>query len=243
MGSKKKHTSIAIIIPMYNEEIGAKKCIKTVIPEIKKLNVLTKLFVVNDGSKDRTSQILDNLGEKYKDDMVVVNRDLNQGYGAALQTGIKKAYQCGFDFCIFMDSDLTNHPSFLKKFVELIDSGYDCVKASRYIPGGMMENVPFYRQIISKLGNSIASTLFGVGIRDCTNGFRMVRLELIKDIKFKQNNFSIIVEELYYLKCRRAKITEIPNILTSRINTKTSFRYTPRIFWDYFKYAFRASLI
>ncbi len=228
---------------MYNEEVGAERCIKTVILEIKKLSVPTQLIVVNDGSRDRTRQILERMSKTYKKDLVVVNHLQNKGYGAGLQTGIKKSYQMGFEFCIFMDSDLTNHPSFLQNFVDLIDSGYDCVKASRYTKGGKMEGVPFYRQIISRTGNLIASSLFGMGIKDCTNGFRMVRLELLKDIRFKENNFSIIMEELYLLKKKNAKITEIPNTLTSRIDTETSFQYTPQIFWDYFKYALKASLI
>jgi len=243
MAFKDLETSLAIIIPMFNEELGAKICVESVISEIKKLSVSCQLIIINDGSTDRTSQILSSLAKMYKKYLIVLNHKFNQGYGAGLQSGIKEASFRGFKFCVFMDSDLTNNPSFLPQFVKLMESGYDCVKASRYIRGGKMIGVPFYRKIISKTGNLIASFLFGMGIKDCTNGFRMVRLELIKDIKFEENNFSIILEELYYLKKKGARVKEISNTLTSRINTKTSFSYTPKIFLDYFKYAFKASLI
>jgi len=64
---------------------------------------------------------------------------------------------------------------------------------------------------------------------------------MLKGIKFKENNFSIILEELYYLKKRDARFLEIPNVLYARTNTTSHFKYKPKIFYDYFKYAFKAA--
>ena len=139
-----------------------------------------------------------------------------------------------------MDSDLTNPPKFIPQFVKKISDDVGCVKASRYVAGGKVVNVPFSRKIISIVGNSLASVFFNVGIRDCTNGFRMVRLDLLKGIRFQENNFSIILEELYYLKKKGAKFIEIPNVLYARTNSRSHFYYKPKIFFDYFKYALKA---
>lgn len=225
---------------MYNEERGAKKCVDAVMPVISKLSVPAALIVVNDGSKDKTKTILSQLEKSYPKNFYVVHHPKNKGYGGGLQTGITEAIKRKFEFCLFMDSDLTNDPKFIPDFVNAMRDDIDVVKASRYSLGGKMDGVPWYRQLISRSGNMIAAPMFHVGVSDVTNGFRMVRLSLLKDIAFKENNFSIIMEEMYYLKKKHARFAEIPNVLTSRTDTKTSFRYRPGTFWDYAKYPLKA---
>jgi glycosyltransferase involved in cell wall biosynthesis len=243
MVSKSNNRSLAVIIPMYNEEVGAQRCVERVVAEMKKLPVSSRLIVVNDGSKDKTEFILKELNKEYGTNLVVVTHPHNRGYGAGLITGIKTAVKLGYKFGIMMDSDLTNDPKYLIDFVKAMDDEVDCVKASRYIKGGKMEGVPLKRQLISRWGNMIAALLFNVGVKDCSNGFRMVRLSLEKKIDFKENNFAMIMEEMYYLKKMGANFKEIPNTLTSRVDTDTNFRYTPSIFWDYLKYPLKSVFI
>ncbi len=234
-----KQDSLAIIIPMYNEEKVAAKCIDAVINNLNKIKDKNCLIVVNDGSNDKTSQILSEKQKRYKK-LTVVNHTKNKGYGAATQSGIKEAVRRGYKWGLHMDSDLTNDPKYIKDFISAAKLGSDCIKASRYIKGGKVENVPFYRNLISLIGNTLASRLFNVGVKDCTNGFRMVNLSYLKNIKLKEDNFSIILEELYYLKKKGAKFSEIPYILTIRNNSKSHFSYKPEVFADYFKYAIKA---
>lgn len=243
MESKSKKNAVAIIIPMYNEEKIVGKCVDQVIKVIRTLKVPTKVLVVNDGSYDKTADILKEKSKKYKRYLIVQTHKKNRGYGAATQTGISKAISLGFSWVLHMDSDLTNPPKYIPQFVKKITDNIDCVKASRYVAGGRVVNVPFYRKSISLVGNFFASIFFNVGVRDCTNGFRMVRLNLLKGVRFQENNFSIILEELYYLKKKRAKFTEIPNILYARINSQSHFTYRPKIFFDYFKYAIKSIFI
>ena len=228
---------------MFNEEHGAERCVRAVTAVLQTMKIPSCLFVVDDGSKDETLAILQRLEKLYKQKLTIISHEHNQGYGAGLATGIRDAIKRGYEYCIFMDSDLTNSPDFIPKFVDQIDKGYDCVKASRYIQGGGMVGVPLVRRIFSRVGNSVASILFDLGIHDCSNGFRMIRLEMLKDVKFKEKKFSIILEELYYLKKKGARCKEIPNILTNRAIGKTSFSYTPKMVWDYAKYAIKAAFI
>lgn len=228
---------------MYNEDAIASECIDRVIQQISKLKNKTTLIVVDDGSKDSTSKILKKINKKNKNNLIVISRKTNGGYGAALQTGIQKAIKERFVFYLTMDSDLTNPPEYIPRFINAMSENVDCVKASRYIKGGKTINVPFFRQVISIAGNYLASLFFGVGIKDCTNGFKMVRLELLKDAKFKETNFSIILEEMYYLKKKKARFAEIPNILYSRKSSRSHFKYRPKIFYDYFKYLVKAAFV
>lgn len=225
---------------MFNEEKTAGKCLAAVMEEISKLENEGKLIVVDDGSTDETGKILKREQEEFKKSLIILTHKKNKGYGAALQTGIERAIEMGDDYYLTMDADLTNDPKYLKDFAGLMSETIDCVKASRYIKGGKVLNVPSYRRIISLIGNYLAGFFFRVGVKDCTNGFKMVRLSLLKGIKFRENNFSIILEELYYLKQRHARFKEIPITLTSRTSGKSHFKYTPRIFFDYFKYGVQA---
>jgi len=239
---KSKQSSLAIIIPMLNEEKVAAACIDGVMKQIKKLRNKTLLIIIDDGSTDKTSEILTKKQRKYNTGFVVITHKKNKGYGAALQSGMKKAMKEGFIWGLHMDSDQTNDPRYIPDFVKTMSDRYDCVKASRYIRGAKIINVPAFRRFISIVGNFFASGLFNVGIKDCTNGFRMVRLEMLKGMSFKENNFSIILEELYYLKKRHAHFKEIPYTLTARTNSTSHFEYRPKTFYDYFKYALKSAL-
>jgi dolichol-phosphate mannosyltransferase len=243
MESKSKENSLAIIIPMYNEEKVASVCIDTVMKVISNLKTPTSLLIINDGSLDKTENILQEKLKKYRRKLIVITHKKNKGYGAALQTGMKQANKMGFEWALHMDSDLTNDPKYIPQFIKHMSEKYDCVKASRYIKHAKVINVPRYRRIVSIVGNYLAASLFRVGIKDCTNGFRMVRLDKLKGLTFQENNFSIILEELYYLKKRGARFTEIPYTLTARTNSQSHFTYKPKIFYDYFKYVIKSALV
>lgn len=243
MESEFKNKSLAIIIPMYNEQKIVERCIDAVMLVIKKFKNRTALIIVNDGSQDATQKLLKKKSKQYKEKLIVLEHKKNKGYGAAVKMGIAEAAKQKFGWCLHMDSDLTNDPRYIANFAANMSDQYDCIKASRYIKGSKIINVPYFRRIISILGNLFASLMFGVGIKDCTNGFRMVRLAVIKDLKFKQNNFSIILEELYYLKKKHSRFREIPYTLTARTDSKSHFKYSLKIFRDYFRYALRAFLL
>lgn len=239
MVSKSKNF-LAVIIPMYNEEKVANRCIEKVLKQLKRESIKSILIVVNDGSYDKTFKILEEWKKNEKKLLHIVHHKVNKGYGGAIQTGINEAIKLGYYYTLTMDSDLTNDPKFIHDFIKAGDMDTDCIKASRYIKGSRVINVPLYRVFISFVGNKMANKLFNVGITDCTNGFRMVKVSKLKGIKFKENDFSIILEELYYLKKKKATFFEIPNTLTARHNSTSHFSYKPEIFYNYFKYALKA---
>jgi dolichol-phosphate mannosyltransferase len=222
---------------MFNEEKNAKKCVRAISAEIKKVDIPTVFVVVDDGSSDKTFSLLKE-EQKTNKYLAVVQNKTNQGYGGALKTGVRYAETHNYSYCLFMDSDLTNSPNEIHAFVKALKSSeIDCVKASRYIPGGKMIGVPIKRYLVSYLGNIIASMLYRVGLHDCTNGFRMVKTKLIKDMSYSEKGFAVIMEELRHLKKKNATFLEIPTILTSRRVGKTNFRYNINTFYRYIRYA------
>lgn len=239
----KSKNFLAVIIPMYNEEKVADKCIGKVLSFIKKEKDRIVLIAINDGSRDKTYNILERWRTKEKKYLKVVHHKTNKGYGGAIQTGIREAIRLNFEYCLTMDSDLTNDPKYIHKFIEESKKGFDVVKASRYMKGSKVVNVPDYRRVVSSIGNFVASAFFNVGITDCTNGFRMAKTSKLRGMKFKENNFSIILEEMYILKKNGSTFSQIPYTLTSRKNSASHFSYKPKVFYDYFKYAMMATFL
>jgi dolichol-phosphate mannosyltransferase len=235
--------SFAVVIPMYNEEPGAENCVQQVCEALGEIPCESKLIAVNDGSRDRTGEILDGMAPRFPN-LMVVHHAKNSGYGAALRTGVSTAAKAGFDYTLFMDSDLTNHPSDLAKFVDRMRDGYDVIKATRYSGGGGVSGVPAYRVAISLVGNRIARLLFRLPVHDCTNGFRAVRTDILERMRLTENRFPIIMEELWWSKYLAHSFAEVPVTLTNRDAAlrPTSFAYRPSVFWQYLKYPVRAFL-
>jgi dolichol-phosphate mannosyltransferase len=234
--------SFCVIIPMFNEEQGAEKCVRSVGAALAPFSERKALLVINDGSRDRTGEILDRLAKEIPGFKVVHQN--NAGYGGALRTGVREAASDGYDYVLFMDSDLTNDPADITKFVDRMQEWFDMIKASRYTTGGGMQGVPWNRRAISRAGNVVARLLFGMGIRDCTNGFRAVRTSILKQMDLRENGFSIIMEELYQCKFLAHSYCEVPVLLTNRTENQraTSFNYTPKTFLKYLKFALKAFL-
>ena len=199
------------------------------------------LIAVNDGSGDRTGEYS---CIEQSSQLIVVNHSRNRGYGAALRSGVEEASRNGYDYVLFMDSDLTNDPRDIPRFVEKMDQGMDVIKATRYSLGGAVSGVPRYRLLISVAGNRIARLLYRLPIHDCTNGFRAAKVSLLIQMKLNENRFPIIMEELYWAKFLAKSFAEVPVVLTNRTGQqrKTSFVYSPKIFYDYLKYPLRACL-
>lgn len=235
--------TFAVVVPMYNEEAGAARCVDAMVPALSGVAVPGSLIIVDDGSSDSTWQILQEKAAA-NDRIVTFRHAENKGYGAALATGTQIAFDRGADYVLFMDSDLTNAPTDIPRFYELMCRGYDVIKATRFAGGGGMQGVPFRRAVFSHAGNWLARVLFRNGLSDCTNGFRAVRTALLVHLDRTERGFASIVEELCNLKPLARTYAEVPVVLTSRTDDvrATSFTYDIKQIARYLKYALKASL-
>lgn len=228
---------VAIIVPMYNEEAGAKNCLETILSYLPQLPGETSVVVVNDGSRDATQKIVSSFP------VTLLNHGVNKGYGAALRTGIHHAIENNFDYALFVDSDLTNHPKYFKLFYEKMYAEYDYIKATRYADGGGMEGVSRKRQLVSRWGNRVARVLFRLPLTDPTNGFRAVARNVLEKLALTEDRFPVILEELCQAKRVAHSFAEVPYILTARTETQriTSFAYDLTTVGRYLYYAIKSS--
>lgn len=235
--------SFCIVVPMYNEEQNVQSCVDRLVLQLRLSSVPGYLITVNDGSLDQTLFKLKELEHTYPE-MIIVNRETNGGYGAALSSGVVEAGKQGYTYVLFMGADLTDNPEYIPEFVDKMVQGYDVIKASRYISGGGVDGVPFPRALISIVGNTLARYLFRLPVSDCTNGFRAVKVDLLRKMPFSEPGFAVIMEELYHLKYEARSYVDIPYILTSRAVDQgaSKFSYKPKVLLTYLWYPVKAFL-
>lgn len=240
---QKSFPSFAVVVPMHNEEDGAERCVHAVCTAIAALPTRTALIVVDDGSTDSTSKILGSLKSE-GNPFAFLSHERNRGYGGALRTGAEHAADAGYDYILFMDSDLTNDPAYLPAFLTKMGEGYDVIKASRYAPGGRTIGVPAWKVLISAFGNRIARLLFGLPLTDSTNGFRAIRTALFSRLDLTEPGFSSIMQEIYQAKFLTRSFCEVPCTLTARSTRlrPSGFSYRPSVLYAYLKYPIRSFL-
>lgn len=237
---------VCIVIPMYNEERVAERSVRVVLAYLRALPHPTTLCVVNDGSRDATPAILERLTRDLQNEWFhIIHHEVNLGYGAAIRTGAQFAVDGGYDYALFMDSDLTNHPRYLTLFYEKISEGWTYIKASRFVPGSAVTGVPWQRRLLSRVGNGVARALYQLPIRDHTNGFRAVRTDLLRQMQLTEHGFAIIMEELCEAKRLGATFCEVPYTLTSRgpEDGRSHLSYGVQTWRQYFSHARNAARI
>jgi len=152
-----------VIIPALNEE----RFIGPVISEVGKLNDDIDILVVNDGSKDRTADIAEEMGA------MVIDHTYNLGYGAALQTGFRFAVNTGYEYVVTMDADGQHEPESIPElFSCLRATGADVVIGSRFSGGSY--RMGFIRRIGAWIFAAVARAYTGYRFTDPTSGFQLL---------------------------------------------------------------------
>ena len=146
---------IIAVIPAYNEE----KTVGDVVRRAKKY--VDEVVVVNDGSKDRTGKVAKKAGA------TVLNHKVNQGFGAALRTGMKYALRKKADVIILLDADGQHKPEDIPKFVKAVRSGYDFVLGERDL-----RKYPLIKKIGNLFLTLAADFISGTYLRDTESGYR-----------------------------------------------------------------------
>lgn len=238
-----KRLRLCIIVPVFNEGAVLRNNLETILREAEKLPVDSMVVAVDDGSKDDSPEILRTLSARYSHSMFrTLLLPLNRGYGAACRQGASFAIANDFDYALFMDSDLTDDPKYLGEFVARMQAGWDYIKTTRHIPEGGYRDVPLKRRIISTAGCLLTRVASGLPLTDLANGFRAVKVDVLRKMELTEDNFGLILEEL--MKARRFtnRFCEFPRVQGVRTEDAraSAFRYDLKTLWGYFRYLFLA---
>ena len=223
---------VSIIIPCYNEEKALPNLFQQLEPAIKDLN--TEIIFIDDGSTDNTLKIL----KEYKKPIKIIKHKTNYNLGAALRTGFKHATG---DVIIPLDCDCTFPPAKIKELLSYLDDHTDIVNASPYHPLGRLDNVPIYRRLLSKSIITIYKVLMGrkaKGIYTYTVMIRAYKKHVIKNVKFKSNDFLCCAEILIYALLKGYKVKEFPTTLYTRQYGESSIKLF-RVILSHLKFIFK----
>jgi len=163
---------LSIVIPMYNEELVVEKCYERVNKVIEELNQYeTEIIVVDDGSKDRTIQILEKISENDKS-IKIISFSRNFGHQAAVIAGLKETTG---DAVIIIDADMQDPPELIKDMIGMWEEGNDIVYAVRKKRKG--ESI--FKVLSAKMFYKILYSLSEVEIPKDTGDFRLVDRKVV----------------------------------------------------------------
>ena len=160
-----------LIIPAYNEEEN----IKRVVEHLEKNYPFYDYIVINDGSKDSTEKICRENGYNY------VSHPINIGLAGAVQTGMKYAYEHGYDAAVQFDGDGQHDPAYIKNMQKKLADGYNIVIGSRFVSEKKPKSL---RMLGSNLIQGAIKITTGKTIKDTTSGMRLFDKDMIKKLAF-----------------------------------------------------------
>lgn len=200
---KTNNMDILVIIPAYNEEEN----IERVVQALSSYENLIDYVIINDGSKDRTSEIC------HEKNYNIIDLPVNLGLAGAFQTGMKYAYKRGYKYAIQFDADGQHRPEFIEPIYNEIKKGYDIVIGSRFVS---MKKSRSMRMLGNNLISGAIRLTTGRKICDSTSGMRMFNGKMIRD--FAMNlNYGPEPDTLSYLLRNGAKVSEIQVQMDERI--------------------------
>jgi glycosyltransferase involved in cell wall biosynthesis len=182
------------VIPAFKEE----KRISVVIKKIKKLKIVSKIIVVDDGSPDKTTEVAKKAGAE------VVRYEKNQGVGYATIIGLKRAIGLRPDIIIFLDADGQHDPLYIPKFIEKITNGFDYAYGLRDL-----SNYPINRKIGNWSLTILTNLICPTKIRDVECGFRAFTYETAKKLNLKANRYEREVDFIYEVWRNKLKVSHV----------------------------------
>jgi dolichol-phosphate mannosyltransferase len=214
---------LSIIIPMFNEVENAETTLKRVEEALNSFQGTYEIIAVNDGSLDNTFEILNKLVEQDAK-LKIVSYEKNIGRGMALRKGFQESKG---EIIVSIDADLSYNPNYIIDLIQALkkDPSIDLVLASPYMPGGGVQNVPFLRLWISKLGNKILRFALPNRIYTSTGIFRAYRRKVLDSIELESDGKEIHLEILSKTLALGYRVKEVPAILTGRKKGKSKFKF------------------
>jgi glycosyltransferase involved in cell wall biosynthesis len=184
---------LSVFFPAFNEEGNIAQTTEKALAVLKKLDLDNyEVIVVNDGSRDKTSEVAHELA-KNNSHVKVVDQE-NGGYGMALRAGFSNAK---YDWIVYTDADGQFDFSEINKFLEKAEN-------NDYIIGYRMKrNDPFYRLIFAKIWALSVFFLFWIWVRDIDGGFKMINKRVLDKIPALKSTRGAMINAELLIKTKK----------------------------------------
>ena len=197
---KNPNQLISIIIPVFNESESIEYLLDEVLNVMCSNKLNFEIVVVNDGSQDSTSNVLDELTIKIKE-LSVISLRTNYGQTAAMAAGFDNS---NGEVVITLDGDLQNDPNDIPKLISHINEGYDLICGWRYDRKDKLIN----RRIPSKIANKLIANVTGLKLHDYGCSLKAFKKEILDDIKLygELHRFLPVLAKIEGAKIKEIKV-------------------------------------
>jgi dolichol-phosphate mannosyltransferase len=182
---------LSVVIPARDEEGCIASTVRHLTLELTLRGVPHEIVVVDDGSTDRTGEILAEVAREVPE-LKAVRNNGPHGFGRAIQKGLAEFTG---DAVVIMMADESDDCRDVVRYWEELNKGVDCVFGSRFVPGGGVIDYPRVKFLLNRAANFFVRILFRHGLNDTTNAFKAYRREVIEGCQpFLSPHFNITVE-------------------------------------------------
>jgi glycosyltransferase involved in cell wall biosynthesis len=213
--------SLSVFFPAYNDSGTIASLVITAIQTASQLTPNYEVIVVNDGSSDRTAEILEELVRVYPV-LRVVSHEVNRGYGGALRSGFAAATN---DIVFYTDGDAQYDPAEMALLWPSMKQDVDLVNGYK-----ISRSDPWHRILIGRLYHHIVKAMFGLTVRDVDCDFRMMRRSIFNRVQLEKNSGVICLEMMKKIEDAGFRIVEVPVHHYHRAYGKSQFFNFRRVF-------------
>ena len=205
---------ISAVIPLYNEEEVIDEFSTRLVNSLSELNADYEIIFVVEGN-DATMEKVSKLSKENPRIRVEYNSK-RLGLGKALKTGFCMV-DSSSDDVLTMDADLNHDPEEIGSLIEASKNA-DVVVGFRSRSRGLVQELPFFKRMISAGTNWLLRNTFGMESSDITNGFRLYSTKTVESVRddLRAKNFEVTAEVLIRIKKKGFSITEVPITFTRR---------------------------
>ena len=181
----------SVVIPARDEEESLPSTIEDIFRTFTAANVPHEIVVVDDGSKDRTWEVLLGLKQTYPT-LAPVRNPGPHGFGRAVVYGLDHSRG---DAVVIMMADASDSPQNAVAYWRLLNQGYDCAFGSRFMKGSEVIDYPRVKLFVNRIANFLVRVGFTIPLNDTTNAFKAYRRTVIDGCRpFLAPHFNLTVE-------------------------------------------------
>jgi len=211
---------LTVFFPAYNDSGTIASMVIAAVRTAARLTPDFEVLVINDGSRDGTAEIADELARLYPE-VRVVHHPQNRGYGGALRSGFSNASK---DLIFYTDGDAQYDPREMAQLWEQMTDGVDLVNGYK-----ISRSDPLHRIVIGRLYHHVVKRLFGLAVRDVDCDFRLMRRSIFQRVSLEKSSGVICLEMMKKVTDAGFRIVEVPVHHYHRAYGKSQFFNFPRI--------------